>query len=1020
MLHQHFYAMNRFFSIFAVTACMLLGHAGYAQTTYLLQDPDAEFKQAKELFQNEQYGLAYPVFKKIYSNGTRQGNTPFSIQLESQYYYILCGLKMNDSTAVPMAVQFIEQENDAPHVQMMRFHLGEYYFRRKMLQEAVDAYEKTHIANLSNREIADMKFHQGYAYFTMLQFNQAKPLFNAIRQMPQDPNYVDANYYYGFIAFNEKNYKQAIESFEIAERSEDYKNVVPFYLTEIYYFNGERDKALTYGEAALKKGGQYYDLQFRQILGHLWFEKRQYDKALPYLEAYVAGNSKVRREDLYELSYCYYEASNWNKAIDGFKQLGGGEDSLAQNSMYLLADAYLKVNDKPNARNAFQFCAANNSNAVQKEVSSFNYAKLSYELGYMDAALKGLQVFTVQYPSSAMLQEARELLVSTLANTSNYKDGLALYESLPTRSENAMKIYPRLLYGRSVELINDQQLNQAEPLLNRLLEVPYNNTLLPLARFWKGELAYRTGNNEQAIGYFTEYLKQPLTNGEVNVPHARYNLGYALLKAENYNAAREQFEQVARPNSGASTIEQDAYLRAADCYFMNKDFKQALRMYETVLSTPLNGADYALYQKAVIAGANNNNTEKLTLLRSLEQRFPASLLVADAALEMANTYLADENYEAALAPLSRVLKNDKATTLQADAYLKSGIAYFNLEKNEESLNQFKQLVRSHPNAPETESAIEYIRSLFIERQQPGEFASFMRANGRPVSYNEEDSLTFRSAMLRYDMKDMNGASNGFRDYLGKFPDGRYLIEANYFTAEILVANKDLKSSLPYYIAVAGKAPNRYAERSALQVARIYYFELKEYEKAEPYFIQTKSLATQQENRLEAMRGLLRCQFKAQKWADAAPNAQELLKENGIATDDRMMASLVVARNHQLNQELDQAITAYRQVMLTGKSEYSAEAQYRVAEIQFVQNKIADAEKTAFDVIKRNGSYEYWVTRSYILLGDIYFKQQDLFNAEATFKSIVDNATIEELKREASQKLDQVLAEKNRTNKVDQQ
>jgi nitroimidazol reductase NimA-like FMN-containing flavoprotein (pyridoxamine 5'-phosphate oxidase superfamily) len=63
---------------------------------------------------------------------------------------------------------------------------------------------------------------------------------------------------------------------------------------------------------------------------------------------------------------------------------------------------------------------------------------------------------------------------------------------------------------------------------------------------------------------------------------------------------------------------------------------------------------------------------------------------------------------------------------------------------------------------------------------------------------------------------------------------------------------------------------------------------------------------------------------------------------------------------------------------------------------------------------------YWVTKSYVLLGDIYLKQKDLFNAEATYKSVVDNATIAELKAEAQQKLDAVLEEKNKTNKVEQQ
>ena len=1013
--------MNRFLSISLIVAGLAIQSNSHAQITQLLQDPDAEFKQAKEMFQNDQYGLAYPVFKKIYSNGAPNSNLSLAVQLESKYYYILCGLKINDSTAAPMAVDFTEKEYDVPHVQMMRFHLGEYYYRRKMLPEAVASYEKTNIANLSNREIADMKFHQAYGYFTMTQFDKAKPLFNAIRQIPEDPNYIDANYYYGFIAFNEKKYSEAIASFQVAEKSPDYQNVVPFYLAEIYYFNGERDRALEYGEAALKKGGQYYDLQLRQLVGHIWFEKRQYPKALPYLEKYVAGNQKVRREDLYELSYCYYEAKNWIKSIEGFKQLGGGEDSLAQNSMYLLADAYLKTNDKVNARNAFQFCAANNSNALQKEVSAFNYAKLSYELGYMDAALKGFQAFTAAYPASTMLQEARELLVSTLANTSNYKDGLALYESLPVRSENAMKVYPRLLYGRSVELINDQQITQADPLLSRLLEVPYNNTLISLARFWKGEIAYRNGNNESAVAFFTEYLKNPMANGEVNTINARYNLGYALLKMENYPAAKEQFEIIAKNvSSSSSTIEKDAYLRSADCYFMNKDYKQALKIYDQVMALQMDGADYALFQKGIIAGAMNQNAEKLKLLQSIDTRYPASPFTSDAALEIANTHIADENYEAALVPLNKLIKSNKAASLKPEAYLKTGIAYFNLDKNEESLTQFKTLVSTYPNAPETDDAIEYIRNLFVERQQPGEFAAFMRANGRPVTYNEEDSLTFKSAMLRYDVKDWTGSKNGFKDYLSKFPDGRYQIEANYFTAEIFVTEKALKEALPFYAAVAGKGVSTFAERSVLQAARINYFEVKDYEQAEKYFTQLKPIATQQENKLEAMRGLLRCQFRAQKWADAAPNAQDLLKESGIATDDKMMASLVVAKNHQLNKELDQAIVAYRQVMATGKSEYGAESQYRIAEILFQQDKLTEAEKSAFDVIKKSGSYEYWVTKSYLLLGDIYFKQKDLFNAEATFKSIVDNGTVEELKKEAEQKLAQVLTEKNKTNKVEQE
>jgi TolA-binding protein len=1013
--------MKKLIHIFLLVTICAISPKLHAQLTQVYLDPDAEFKNAKDLFQKEQFGLAYPIFKKLYSKGIEQSNLPATVKVESKYYYIICGLQLNDATAEPMAIEFIELENNTPRIQMMSYHLGEYYFRKQEFGNAQTYYAGTNIANLSNREIADMKFHQAYGFFVMQQFDKAKPLFNAIRQLPNDPNYVDANYYYGFISFNEKNYPQALESFQVAEKLPEYQNVVPFYVAEIYYFNGEKDKALDYGEKAIRRTGNFYDLQLNQLVGHIWFEKREFAKALPYLEKFVAAKEKVRREDLYELSVSYYEGKNWAKAIEGFKQLGGAQDSLAQNSMYLLADAYLKTNDKPNARNAFQFCASNNSNAVQKEVSAFNYGKLSYELGYMDPALKTFQSFIATYPRSVYLQEAKELLVNTLANTSNYKEALRLYESLGTRSDNAIKLYPRLLYGASVELINDQQIGRADSLLTKLLQAPYNTAQLPLANFWKGEIAYRNEETDPSINYLLTYLKKPVINGEVNVVNARYNLGYNYLKKEDYTSAKDNFEEIARTVSpGSSAIEQDAFLRAADAYFMNKDFRKSLQMYESVISQGLPSADYALYQKAIIAGAMNKNAEKISLLQSLEKQYPASSLVPDANLEIANTYLADENFQAAVAPLRKVVANKNASALAPQAYLKLGVAYFNVDKNDEALDNFKKLVATYPNTQESTDAIEYIRNIFIEKQKPTDFVDFMKQSGRPITNSEEDSLTFRSYMLRYEAKDLAASKSGFANYLARFPQGRYHLEANYYLAEMYIADKTNAKALPYYKAIADEAPNKYAERSTLQAARIYYFDLKDYANAEKYFAQLKTIATQQENRLEAMRGLLRCQFKAQQWKEAAANAQDLLLEKGIATDDRMMASLVVAKNHQLNNEAESAMVAYRQVIAAGKSEYAAESQYRIGEILSQQNKLSEAEKAAFEVIKKSGSYEYWVTKSYILLGDIYLKQKDLFNAEATFKSVVDNATIAELKAEAQQKLNAVLEEKNKTNKVEQQ
>lgn len=989
-----------------------------AQYTMVNNDVDANFKLAKAYYLKEQYSLAFPIFKNLYSNGIAKSNYSTTLNLETKYYYIVCGLRLNDATALPKATEFIALEHNEPRIQMMSFELGEYLYRQGNYTDALTYYTKAGIDNLSNSDVAAMKFHKAYALFTLKQFKEAKPLFNTIRQIPSDPNYFDASYYYGFISFYDKNYTDALAAFTVAESNANYVNVVPFYIAEIYYFNNQPDKAISYSEAAINKGGQFYELQLKQLVGHLYFDKRQFAKAQPYLEAYVNKTEKVSREDLYELSYCYYEAGTWKKSIEGFKQLGGREDSLAQNSMYLLADAYLKTYQKINARNAFLFCASNNSNATQKEISSFSYAKLSYELGYTDIALKDLQQYLKDYPTSKNTQEARELLVAVLSNTSNFKEALTLFESLPSQSENVKKIYPRILYGRAVELINDQQIEKADALFNRILTVPYNNNQLPYTNFWKGEIAYRTGNLDDAIGYLTTYLKAARTNGEVSITNARYNLGYCFLKRGDYNVALNYFQQVAGYTATtSSSIEQDAYIRTGDCYFMTKQYKQANKVYEDVLHQNWKTADYALFQKAVIAGASNKNADKIALMQQLIQRYPNSNLLADASLEVANSYLADEKFNEALAPLQTVLKNAKATALWPTAYLKTGVAYFNTNKNDEALSNFTTLVKQYPNAPESDEAIEYIRNIFIENQKPGDFVNFMQSNGKNITANEADSLTYRSAYLRYEAKDFPSAKIGFIDYLARYPEGRNTIESNYFLAEINITNKNFNAALPYYNAVAAKAPNKYAERASLQSARIYYFDLKDYTKAQTYFAQLKTLATQQENRIEAMRGLLRCQYRLQQFKEAVANAQDVLQEKGAATDDKMMANLIVAKSAQANNQLDPAASAYKAVVALGKSEYSAEAQYRLAEILFLQAKYADAEKAAFDVIKKVGSYEYWVTKSYLLLGNIYFKTNDLFNAEATFKSVSENANLAELKDEANTKLAQVIAEKDKTNKV---
>src|SRR5258705_7023422 len=643
-----------------------------AQQTRIFTDPQEKFKEAKEYYQKEQYSLAYPLFKELQqaSKETNYINDALVTQ-EINYYTTVLALKQNEGRAEENALEYIELEKNNPRVQQMNFHLGEFYYRRQNFADAAKYYEDAGIANLSNREIADMKCHQGYSYFTLQKFNQAKPLFNSIRQIRDDPNYIDANYYYGFLAFRDRNYNEALESFKIVENEKTYESIVPYYIAQIYYIQGKKEEAIAYAEKKIKGGNsQYYDREMKLMLGHGYFERKEFDKGLPYLEDYVSKADKVTRENLYELSYSYYMAGQYPKAISGFKQLSGKDDSLSQHAMYLLGDSYLKTGQKSNARNAFLFCASNSSNLTQKEISKYQYAKLSYELGYQDEALNSLKSFLNDYPNSTYNTEATELLVAVLANTNNYRDAQALLESLGKPTETTKKAYPRILYGRATELINDGRLSDAEALLDKALKDPNNSSVLPFLNFWKGELAYRKNKIDDAIKYYNAYVSAGApANGEANSVNVRYNLGYCYLRKENYPVALTFFEPLSRGAAlNSDAFVQDNYIRTADCYFMQKDFTKAKMMYDNVIKFSWPAEDYATFQNSMLAGVRSSG-EKIALMNTMNRKFPGSSLVTDANMEVANTYMSDERWREAIPFLANVIKTEGNSSLKPQAYL---------------------------------------------------------------------------------------------------------------------------------------------------------------------------------------------------------------------------------------------------------------------------------------------------------------------------------------------------------------
>ena len=959
---------------------------------------NALFQQGVQDLRQGDTIAAFQHIQSAYTFSTKQDDI-------SYYYYSLL-LILDKPNAAIAATNWLNETPNKIYQSRINFLLGKYYFKKQEDDKAYKAFSKVHIEELENFEIIEMNYFKGYLFFKKGDWEQAAGLLNSVSQIKESHYYTDANYYAGFIALQKKDFKPALHSFKIASTNNAYITLTPFYISQIYYFMGEVEEALIQCNAALQLPGQYYSLQLQQLMGHLLFEKKEYKKAIPFLSYYVKTHAQPDKQDIYQLSFCYFQQQEWSNAIEGFKSLASIEDSLGQNSMYLLGTSYLNINDQQGAKNAFLLCATKSENLVQKEIALFNYGKLSADLKEYGNAITSLDKFIENYPRSTYLAEAKSLWVSALALSNNYQQAYDAYNSVEQPSLDLLKLYPTILYGKATMYLNGGQVEQGFSLLYQLLHTPYNNKVLPATLFWLGELSYKMGRIQDATDYLEKFILSPIELGDISLLHARYTLGYCYLKSENYVQALTNFTAITNliPASNADKYQKDAFVRVADCQMMLKQMKQSLESYQEIIDMGWNYMDYATLEKAIVLGGMNKPKEKINILTNYDIKFPTSNYLNDARMELADTYINQENFQDAIAPLAKITLDKNGSSFFPQAYYKLGIVYFNLNKNEIALDNFRELYTNFPKSVETDNAIEIIRNIFVEDQKPELFVQFMNEFGKPLSYNEQDSLIYKAASLKYEQNKYTEAAQGFTKYLISFPSGKYQLEATNYVAEINYAQQHYDTAAFYFAKVADQAPNQFAERASLLAARLYYFNFKQLATSEKYFNILNSIATQQENKTEATKGLLRCAYKGEKWQEGAKVASLILEDKLSATDDIEMANMTLFHQHLLNADTITAIATLNKVIKTGHSIITAEAHFELAQLFLKQNKLALAEKTAFEMIKKQSAYEFWITKGYILLGDIYVAQKDNFNAIATYKSVAENATIEELKLLAVEKL----------------
>ena len=983
----------------------------FAQQESKAEAADRAFRHAIDLFNKEKYAAAQHEFDNMVQQGT-------AYEADAAYYGAVCSSELGSNDALFRLDEFLRLFPHSSKTGMARFYQGNTHYARSEYSKALQYYKQVALTDIEYGHRNEYDFKMGYCYINTGDYEQAKTCLARVKD-GKSKYQSSALYYYAHLQYMEGNYELALSNFTKLQRDRRFAKIVPSYLARIYYYLGREDELLQLAPTLMEDKDIFKKGELQQMIGEVYFNRGEYSQALAYYRKAAIANKQeapvqgcVQNDNTYQMGYCYYMLHNYDSATVYLSRKTSCNDSIAQNALYTLGDAYLKLGRKTEARSAFLQSSRMKFDSAISEDALFNYAKLSCELGAnpYNENIRSLEDYLKTYPKTKHKEEIQELLAQLYMNTRNYKDALRLIEKIEPKSATLNQAYQRIVINRGIECFNERNIQEASSFFQKAIKINALPKNTADAHYLYAECQYRLENMPASGRAFDKFFLSTNAKNSPYYPQALYTYGYLCMRNEKYSDAATSFTNFlhAAGRDVEASQRYDAYNRLGDCRYALKQFDEAITQYDRVINAKAKDADYATYQKALCFGAMGKNEEKLTYLNYIFERHETSSLAPKALFEIANTYMVCDNNDMAVLYFSNFVKQYPHSAHVKEALLNMGLIYYNTNRDSLALVCFDKLLNDYQGTDEARDAIPTVKNIYVAQNRVDEYFDYVaRTTHTTVRSSEQDSTTFLAAANRYYEGDCDRAITGLENYLKRFPHGLFMLKAHYFAADCLYKSGLHEKALPHYETVGRMNKNQYTESSLLRAANIAYG-LGSYSKAAEYYTRLSLQAETDNVRLQSRAGLLRCWARLEDHAHVVATADALLAEPKITPDLRDEAILYQARSYFQRKDYDSAAAKYTLLAKATNGEYQGEARYRQAEMHFLSGNLALAEKD-IEAITANPPSDYWLAKSFILWADIFNARGNTMQAKQTLQSIIDNYDGEDLVDEALQKRNAILA-----------
>ncbi|NVJ86075.1 MAG: tetratricopeptide repeat protein [Algoriphagus sp.] len=968
----------------------------YQTSSQRLLDDQASF------FQKQLFSASLLESQKVDAEGFSSDQLRFGKLKAAQ-----SALELESPDGVGLMKSYILENRDHPSVNDAGLYLGDHFFYKRNYKEAADGYSLVNADNLSPESQADVLFKQGYSYFKLDQYDSAAIYFDQAKILGQAVSY-DAYYYSGYIAMESGNSSKAINDLEKASHSAFYALKVPYLLASLYYQEGRYSDLISYGESQLASAGNLERKEMIHLyLAEAYYVEKDFAKAAENYDAFInSRKGELSPEQVFKGGVAQFEIENYQRATDYLKVSASASSEMGQASSYYLGHAYLKLENYQFASTSFQSASNADFNPQIKEESLFNFAKSNLQKGSFQAGISGLDQYLNEYPNGEYRSEAETLLSEALINTSDYLRAIEQMDRIQNKSPRIREAYQRVAYYQAMVYFRDKRYPGAIVYLDKSLEYPVNRDLVLEAHFWKGEIYSASGELDQAIQSYQKALQLGRTTSSAYLSKSLYGLGYAYFNSKNYREAEFQFKTYTDRLRNRDDKENydDALLRLGDCYYVQKRFSESEATFQQAISERNTGIDYAYFRLGVVQNFQSKNSEALRNLDQLIANYPNSLYLEDALFQRGQILMEELRYSDATFAFSDLISRRPNSPFVPFALEGRAVANFSLQNYNESIRDYQSILNEHPNSSNSETALKGLQESLALQGRAGEFSAYLdkykQANPDGGSVQ---SLEFESAKSLYFERNFTQAARAFENYLKSYPESGQKTDALYYMGDAYLQAGDSDKALASFLQLE-KEPASPQRLRAMQKIGEIQLDKGNYDAAIPYLELAVSNARSKVEEAEALMGLLKAYNETKRYREVIATAEKLEAQDGILPESTPTALLGKAKAQMaLNQ--DQAAEVTLSVLVDEyKTLEGAEGLYLLAKSYQDKGQIEQSNESIFEMSGPFADFDFWYGQMFLLLAENYEKLGEDFQAKATLESIVENATNEEIRKIALEKL----------------